>query len=115
MTRITALQDDDPYADRRAAPRVPVALPASLQVGADRHSVQIIDLSSGGAKLLCATDLGAGTGVVLDCGSLTCAAVVRWHTGGQLGICFAAELDPREVAALATRSTALAALMKTRG
>ena len=115
MTRITALQDDDPYADRRAAPRVPVALPASLQVGRDRHSVQIIDLSSGGAKVQCATDLPAGTAVVLDCGSLRCAAIVRWHTGGLLGLCFKDELDPREVSALMARSTALAALMKTRG
>ncbi|MCY7270800.1 MAG: PilZ domain-containing protein [Sphingomonas bacterium] len=115
MTNSTStLEDDDPYADRRVYPRVPVALPAFLQANGERHSVQILDLSSGGAKLHCSTEFSPGTTVFLDCGSLGCAAVVRWQTGGLLGLCFKDELDAREVSALMVRSTALAALMKTR-
>lgn len=112
---IAARDDQDPFEDRRATPRVRVALPASLQVGTKRLSVQILDLSAGGAKLNCATEFAAGTSVLLDCGTLACSGVVRWNGGGTLGLCFDAELDPREVTALANRSDALEALMKTRG
>ena len=43
-----------------------------------------------------------------------CAAVVRWNSGGVMGICFDSELDARDVAALIDRSNALDARMKTR-
>ena len=107
--------DPDPFADRRVYPRVMMALPAFLQADGSRYSVQILDLSSGGAKLSCATSIATGTSVLLDCGSLACSGVVRWHNAGQLGLAFESELDPREVAALMERSRALEALMKTRG
>lgn len=107
-------EERDEYEDRRSFPRVRVALPAFLQAGGERQSVQILDLSSGGAKLLCATEYAVGTAVLLDCGSLGCAGVVRWRTGETMGLCFDSELDAREVSALTDRSTALAALMKTR-
>jgi hypothetical protein len=109
-----AIQDQDPYADRRATPRVPVALPAALQAGADRHSVQLLDVSPGGAKLKCAASILAGTAVTLDCGSLACAAVVRWQNGGLMGLMFDSELDGRVVSALNDRSKALEALMQAR-
>lgn len=110
----TAPQDQDPFADRRVYPRVPVALPASLQAGAERHSVQLLDVSPGGAKLNCAVCLPVGSTVTLDCGSLACAAVVRWQNGGLMGLMFDSELDSRVVSALTERSRALEALMQTR-
>jgi hypothetical protein len=109
-----APQDFDPYADRRLYPRVEVALPAFLQADGERHFVQLLDVSPGGAKLNCAASLSTGTAVVLDCGTLGRAAVVRWQNAGLLGICFDSELGAREVSALMKRSTALAARMKTR-
>ncbi len=111
----TVREDNDRYEDRRAYPRVGVALPAFLQADGKRQSVQILDLSSGGAKLTCATEFAVGAAVLLDCGTLGCAGVVRWQTGGVLGLCFDSELEAREVSALMDRSNALAALMKTRG
>ncbi len=107
-------QDDDPYADRRVYPRVPVAMPAFLQAEGERHAVQIVDLSPGGAKLLCPASLSSGTAVILDCGTLGRSAVVRWQNDGLLGLCFDSELDIRDVSALIERSRALAALMETR-
>ena len=107
-------QDSDPYADRRAYPRVPVALPAFLQVGGKRHSVQLLDLSPGGAKLDGAAALPIGAAVTLDCGSFGLAGVVRWQNGEIFGLSFDSELDPREVAALIDRSTALEARRKAR-
>ena len=44
-----------------------VALPAFLQANGARHSVQILDLSSGGAKLSFADPIPTGTVVLLDC------------------------------------------------
>lgn len=106
--------DDDAFADRRVYPRVPTALPASLQVGRERHSVQLLDVSAGGAKLNCAASIAVGTAVTLDCGSLARTAVVRWQNGGLVGLMFDSELDGRVVAALTERSRALEALMQTR-
>lgn len=107
-------QDCDPFADRRVYPRVPVALPAFLQANGERHAVQILDLSPGGAKLDCSASLPTGTAVMLDCGTLGRAAVVRWNSAGVMGLCFDSELDARDVAALIDRSKALDARMKTR-
>ena len=112
MASALAPQDSDPFADRRVYPRVSVALPAFLQANGGRQAVQILDLSAGGAKISCPISLASGTAVTLDCGTLGRSAVVRWQNGDQMGICFDAELDPRDVAALAKRSTALAARMK---
>ena len=107
-------QDSSSYDDRRVYPRVPVALPAFLQANGERHSVHLIDLSAGGAKLICQASLSTGTAVILDCGTLGREAVVRWQNGELLGLCFDSELDVREISALLERSKALAAWMKTR-
>ena len=107
-------QDPDPHADRRAYPRVEVALPAFLQADGERHAVQILDLSAGGAKLDCPASLPTGTAVILDCGTLGRAAVVRWQSAGVLGLCFDSELDAREISALIDRSKALTAWRKER-
>ena len=107
-------QDREPYADRRAYPRVPVALPAFLQAGGERHSVQILDLSPGGAKLDCPASLAVGTAVILDCGTLGRSAVVRWQNAGVMGVSFDAEIDMREASALINRSNAMAARMEPR-
>lgn len=102
-------EGSDPFADRRAFPRVTVALPAFLQAGGERHHVQLLDLSAGGAKLNCAASVPSGTAVILDCGTLGRAAVVRWQNGELLGLSFDSALDARDVSALIDRSTALAA------
>lgn len=109
-----SLRDCDPYSDRRAYPRVPVALPAFLQVGGVRHSVQLLDVSAGGAKLHCPAGLPSGAAVILDCGTLARTAAVRWQNGELIGLSFDSELDTRDVAALTDRSIALAARMKAR-
>lgn len=107
-------QNSDPYADRRVYPRVEVALPAFLQAQGERHAVQLLDLSPGGAKLSCPVAFPSGTAVMLDCGTLARPAVVRWRSEGVVGICFDSELDARDVSALVERSSALAAWRKTR-
>jgi hypothetical protein len=112
---VPAPEDSDPYADRRVYPRVAVALPAFLQANGARHSVQLLDVSPGGAKLDCSAKLATGTAVTLDCGTLGRAAVVRWQNGGLVGICFDSELDARDVRALIARSDALATRMLTAG
>jgi hypothetical protein len=106
-----AAQDGVPYEDRRAYPRVALALPAFLQAGRSRHSVKLIDLSAGGAKLNCPVVVSIGSEVILDCGTFSLAAEVRWQEGGFLGLRFGSELDAREVSALIDRSKALTARM----
>ena len=106
--------DSTAYADRRAHPRVEVALPAFLDAMGERHSVQLLDLSAGGAKLDCPMTLASGTEATLRCGTFSRAAVVRWQSGSLVGVCFAGELDEREVSALIDRSNALAERRKTR-
>lgn len=108
-------QDSGPYEDRRAYPRVPVAMPAFLQANGERHAVHLLDLSAGGAKLSCQATVPTGAAVVLDCGTLGRSAVVRWQSAGVLGLCFDSELDAREVSALIARSRAVESLRKARG
>ena len=107
-------KDSDPYEDRRVYPRVSTALPSFLQANGERHAVQILDLSAGGAKLNCPLRLAVGTAVVLDCGVLGRTAIVRWQNGDQVGLCFDSELGARELSALLERSKALTAWMKSR-
>lgn len=98
------------FADRRACPRVRVALAAFLEAGEQRYSVQIADLSAGGAKLDCRNGLVAGTAAILHCGMLRRAGIVRWSTGGgTVGFCFDCRLEASDVAALVDRSNALEA------
>ncbi|HEX3677674.1 MAG TPA: PilZ domain-containing protein [Sphingomicrobium sp.] len=111
---VASPQDDGPCADRRIHPRVPVALPAFLRANGERHSAQLLDLSSGGAKLNCPASLSLGAAVILDCGTLGRAAVVRWQNGALLGLRFDSELAVREISELIERSKALAAWLKTR-
>ena len=56
----------------------------------------------------------AGTAVMLDCGPINRAAVIRWQRGDLMGLCFEAELDEREVTEQVQRSSALAAWMRAR-
>ena len=58
--------------------------------------------------------LPVGTAVILDCGTLGRAAVVRWLNDGCMGLSFDSELNLQEVSALTHRSSALGARMKTR-
>ena len=89
-------------------------MPAFLQANGERHSVHILDLSAGGAKLNCPISLVAGTAVILDCGTIGRSAVVRWQNEGLVGLCFDSELDGREVSALMERSKAVAAWREAR-
>jgi len=114
MASVQPSQDPVSFEDRRVYPRVPVALPAFLQANGERHSVQLLDVSAGGAKLDCSLSLATGTEVVLDCGILGRAAVVRWHGPNVLGVNFESELDAREISSLVNRSEALAAWRKDR-
>ena len=114
MAKPVPTPHDDSYADRRVYPRVPVALPAFLQANGERHSVRVVDLSAGGAKLICEARLATGTAVTLDCGAIGRTAVVRWTSEGVVGLCFNRELDERDVVALTERSKALEAWRKAR-
>ncbi|WP_294121557.1 PilZ domain-containing protein, partial [Sphingomonas sp.] len=104
-------QEQDAYADRRVYPRVAVALPAFLQAGRERHHVQMLDLSAGGARLQCAARLPNGTAVELDCGTFVRPGGVRWQNEEALGLSFDSELNARELSALVNRSNALTARM----
>ena len=87
-------------------------MPAFLQVDGSRQAVHLLDVSAGGAKLNCPKGLASGTPVTLDCGTLSCAAVVRWQTGDIMGVKFDQELEERVVSAMFARSQALADRMK---
>ena len=74
MTALNASAEPDPYVDQRQHPRVSVALPAFLILGGRRYPVQIVDLSSGGAKVDCGAALvvaGAVDGRTCGAAALT--------------------------------------------
>ena len=98
--------------DRRSHPRVEVALPAFVHADGGRHAVQLLDLSRGGARLKVNTSFPVGSTVMLDCGTLGRAGVIRWQNGDFVGLCFNLELDDREIATQIERSKALAARIR---
>lgn len=98
----------DPFADRREAPRVAVALAGFMTFDGKRRSVQLLDVSAGGAKLTCPDEVPAmGATIDLDCGTVRRVATVRWTGGATAGVSFDCNLDDREQAALVERSNAL--------
>ena len=113
-TPLPSPEDCAVHDNRRAYPRVPVALPAFVHANGTRYAVQLLDLSPGGAKLKTNAIFPIGTEVILDCGTTGRAATVRWQRDELMGVCFNVELDAREVAAQVERSKALAAWMKAR-
>ncbi|GAA3998296.1 PilZ domain-containing protein [Sphingomonas humi] len=105
---VRAAPEPDPYAAQRQHRRVQVALPAFLVIGGRRYSVQILDLSAGGAKIDCGTALVvAGASVTLNWGGAGAQGEVRWREGREAGLKFAVEIDERDVADLARRGQAL--------
>ena len=100
--------------DRRSHPRVPVALPGFVHVGNERHAVQIVDISAGGAKVTGNGAFPVGAPVMLTSGTLSLAATIRWQSDRLIGLCFDTELVEREVASQVQRSKALAAWMSAR-
>ena len=89
-------------------------MPAFLEFGGERHSVQMLDLSAGGAKLNCPASVPIGTEATLDCGTFERPAIARWQNGEYLGVSFDRELNEREIGALLNRSTALTARKRNR-
>ena len=114
MTPVSPACEPSPFADRRASPRVAVALPAFVRVGEERHAVQLLDLSSGGAKLDCPRDLAVGGAIALDLGALSRAAVVRWTSAGFVGVSFDVELEAKDIEVVVERSRALAQWRRSR-
>ena len=102
------------FENRRRYPRMEVALPAFVHVGDERYSVQIVDLSPGGAKVKIDVTLPVEAQITLSSGTLGRGAVVRWQTGAFMGLCFEIEMSEREMAAQVDRSKALGAWMKAR-
>jgi len=102
------------FENRRRYPRMEVALPAFVHFGGERYSVQIVDLSPGGAKVKIDAILPVETAVTLSSGTLGRGAVVRWQTGDFMGLCFDIEMNEREMATQIDRSKALNAWMKAR-
>ena len=98
----------------RSHPRVPVALPGFVHVGGERYAVQIVDISSGGAKVTGNAVFAVGTPVMLTSGTLGLAATIRWQSDRIMGVRFDVELDDRVLATQIVRSKAIAAWREVR-
>ena len=95
--------------EERSAPRLPVSLPAIVQIGQLQLSARIENISCGGAALEMETPIVKGTRILLSCGTIRHDAIVAWSYSGQFGVTFKLPLTNAEVREQVARSNALAA------
>lgn len=82
------------FVDKRSYARKGITLDGIVTVGSDDRACQLIDISSGGARLRLAGDYDKDQPVVLkipDIGSFD--ATVRWVRNGTAGLHFAGDAD----------------------
>ncbi len=74
---------------RPRMPRIEIDRFVTVRDGASTYRTRACDISQGGVKLRCETQIAAGSEVVVSLPDLEPQlAVVRWNEGGQMGITF---------------------------
>jgi hypothetical protein len=99
-----ALWNDE---DRRRSERFPVALPASVCLGAAKHTAKLINIVSGGAMLETRVELDVSAALVVSCGTINARATVVWTEGDRAGVKFVHPLSEAEVNEQVSRCAAL--------
>jgi hypothetical protein len=74
---------------RPRMPRVEVDCTAWIRVDADVHRARAVNISQGGIKIECRSEIAAGADVIVSLNGLPpCPGIVRWSDGGAYGVTF---------------------------
>lgn len=94
--------------EQRATPRLAVAIPAAINVGAQDFGARILNLATGGAMVETSAPVLLNSALTLRCGTIVAGAVVAWRNAERIGIRFHDPLTEAQVHEQVSRSTALA-------
>jgi hypothetical protein len=104
----------DDRLDRRGLQRLPVGLPASVEVGTQSFTARLANLVVGGAMLETMAPVIPGNSVTLRCGTIAAEAKIVWKKTGRIGVKFCTQLSDAEVREQISRSAALDARRASR-
>jgi hypothetical protein len=96
------------WIEQRAAERLPVSLPAYLEVRGSQHSARLLNVAAGGAMIETGAELTAGTRIRFSCGTIRVDAVAVWVRRGKCGIKFYSPVADWQLTEQVSRSDALA-------
>lgn len=103
-----SMSEPEKLADRRAANRLPVALPVILDLGGQRIGARLIDLTLNGGRIEASAVPLPNSKLVLHCGTVVIAGTVVWSRGSQIGMKFRVPLSERQFDEQVRRAIALA-------
>jgi hypothetical protein len=93
--------------DRRGSQRLPVGLPASVEMGTQSFTARLANLVVGGAMLETIAPAIPGSRVTVRCGTIAAEATIVWRKTGRIGVKFCTQLTDAEVREQISRSAAL--------
>jgi hypothetical protein len=95
------------WVEQRASERLPVSLPAYLEVRGEQHSAKLHNIGSGGAMIETAAQLGTGTRIRFSCGTIRVDSVIVWVAQDKNGLKFLKPVADWQLAEQVSRSDAL--------
>lgn len=104
----------DDRLDRRGSQRLPMCVPASVEVGTQRFTARLANLVAGGAMLETMAPVIPGGSVIVRCGTIAAEAKIVWRRTGRIGVRFCTPLNEADVREQISRSAALAAWSASR-
>jgi hypothetical protein len=93
--------------EKRASPRIDVALPVLLSTWEGQHRARVRNLSRGGALVEAETSFRAGCQVDFQCGTIETRGTVVWQDDNCFGVSFRFPVDDARVAQQVARSDAI--------
>ena len=100
--------------EKRAAPRIPVALPALIGTYDGQHSARIHNLSRGGALIEAAVPLRTGSQIRFNCGTIETHGTIVWNDSNCFGVKFRMPVEETRIAQQVARSEAAAKIHAAR-
>ncbi|MES2902957.1 MAG: PilZ domain-containing protein [Pseudomonadota bacterium] len=93
--------------ERRTGERLPILVPASIDVEDQYFTAKVLDIAHRGVMLMTSAVLVPGTSLKFLCGQVEVGALVIWAQGERYGIEFSKPLQDRDVDEQVARAAAL--------
>jgi hypothetical protein len=100
-------QTAEGWLEQRSSERLPISLPAYLEVRGSQHSARLINIAAGGAMIETEATLATGTRFRFSCGTIRVDAVAVWSREGKSGIKFYVPVADWQLTEQLSRSDAL--------
>ena len=93
--------------ETRKVERVPILVPASMQVNGRESPVRVVNITQYGAQFETAASVASRSRLTLRCGGIVAEAVVIWTMTGRVGVRFLQDQSCSDVARQIARHDAM--------